>query len=88
LFDSLAAREDLLQKIEAEADRELLGLAVQRVRTRVQPQTWDAFEMLTSGGKSGEEVSSLLGMSLSSVYVARHNVQRMLREELRAMLDE
>ena len=88
LFDSLAARDDLLKRIEAEADRELLGLAIQRVKSRVQPQTWEAFELLTSGGKSGEEASRQLGMSLSSVYVARHNVQKMLREELQAMLGE
>ena len=88
LFDSLLAREDLIRMIELEAERELLELAMKRVRERVQPHTWTAFELLTASELSGEEVSKQLQMSLSSVYVARHNVQKMLREELRVLLDE
>jgi RNA polymerase sigma-70 factor (ECF subfamily) len=82
LTDSMAAREDLLQLLEAQAERELLALAMERVRTRVKPHTWEAFELATSAGLDGAAIARRLGISISSVYVARHNVTRMLREEV------
>lgn len=88
ILESLPAREDLQLAMERQAERELLDLAIQRVRTRVQPRTWRAFECVTLECQSGEDVSRQLGMPLSSVYVARHNVYKMLREELGQLLRE
>ena len=88
MFDSLPAREDLVSILEQQSERELLDIAMQRVRDRVQPQTWEAFRLLTVEDCAGELVASGLGMPLSSVYVARHNVQKMLREELQSLLGE
>ena len=88
LFDSLPARENLALLLEQQAERELLDIAIQRVRGRVQPHTWDAFQLLALEECSGEEVSTRLGLPLSSVYVARHNVNKMLREELQLLLGE
>ena len=53
-----------------------------RVRLRVQPHTWQAFEMLGLEGRSGAEAAERLGMKVATVFVARSKVQRMLREEL------
>ena len=61
---------------------------MQRVRDRVQPQTWEAFRLLTVEDFAGELVASGLGMPLSSVYVARHNVNKMVQEELQSLLGE
>ena len=36
-------------------------------------------------GASGEEVAEEMGMSLSNVYVSRHRVQKMLKDELLAL---
>jgi DNA-directed RNA polymerase specialized sigma24 family protein len=54
----------------------------------VQPHTWDAFQLLALEDCSGEEVAGRLRMPLSSVYVARHNVHKMLREEMQLLLGE
>jgi RNA polymerase sigma-70 factor (ECF subfamily) len=85
LIDSIEARENLQQILQREAELELFELAAQRVRHRVNPHTWEAFELTAVVGLSGEEASARLDMSLSAVYVARFNVQKMLREEI-AML--
>jgi RNA polymerase sigma-70 factor (ECF subfamily) len=82
LLESVEARENLALLLERFADRELLELAVQRVKRRVQPTTWAAFERLAIARHPGLIVARELGLQLSWVYVARHKVQRMLREEL------
>lgn len=85
LIDSVEAREDLQQLLQRQAERELFDLASQRVRRRVSPHTWEAFQLQAILGLSGEEVASRLDISLSSVYVARYNVQKMLREEVASL---
>ncbi len=82
LLESIEARENLAHLLERFADREVLELAVQRVKRRVQPTTWAAFERLAIERRPGLVVARELGLKLSWIYVARHKVQRMLREEL------
>lgn len=85
LVQSLEAREDLERELLRLADQELLQLAAEQVKRRVAPHTWQAFEMLAISGIGGKEIATRLGMTLSSVYVARHNVQKMLGEEVRRL---
>lgn len=80
---SLPARDDLVQQIEEESDRELFQLALERVRQRVQPQTLEAFRLLALENVSGAEVARRLGMRIGAVYMAKSNVQKLLREEIR-----
>jgi RNA polymerase sigma-70 factor (ECF subfamily) len=80
---SVAARDDLLARLEETFDRELLQEAARRVRLRVEPQTWDAFHLTAEQGLSGAEAAQRIGMRVSQVYVARKRVQEMLREEVR-----
>jgi RNA polymerase sigma factor (sigma-70 family) len=82
LTDAIAAEEDLFAVLVQKAEQDLVDVASERVRLRVKSKTWQAFEMATLLGMSGEEVAGRLGMPLASVYVARHNVVKMLREEV------
>jgi len=68
------AREDLIARIEQAYDTELLAIAMREVETRVQPHTWQAFRMLAIEGRPGSEVAALLGMEVSTAYVARSKV--------------
>lgn len=77
---SQPAREDLLARLEAAYDTELLSLAMREVEQRVQPHTWQAFRMLALENRSGAEVAAALGIELNTAYVARTKVQRMIRE--------
>ncbi len=80
LLNSLPARDDLIARIEAAYDTELLAVAMREVEGRVQPRTWRAFHMLAFERRSGADVAAELGMQVNTAYVARKKVQRMIRE--------
>ena len=87
LLESVEAREDLLQRLEEEFDRELLEEAMARVRLRVAPQTWQAFHLTAIEGLSGAEAGERIPMAVAQVFVAKRRVQKMIQEEL-ARLDD
>jgi RNA polymerase sigma factor (sigma-70 family) len=87
ILKNIEARADLEKRIDEIFDRELLDLAILRVRKRVAPATWDAFRLTSFEAYSGAEASRLLGMPVASVFVARHRVQKILREEIGKLED-
>lgn len=76
---SQPARVDLVARIEAAYDVELLAIAMREVQSRVQPHTWRAFEMLALEDRSGADVAAELGIEVNTAYVAKAKVQRMIR---------
>jgi RNA polymerase sigma factor (sigma-70 family) len=87
-LDTLCSAEagaDFLAMIERAGDRELLDRAMQSVRLRVQPHTWEAFQLLALEGVSGAEAAQRLGMKVGTVFVARSKVQRMLQQEIQRL---
>jgi RNA polymerase sigma-70 factor (ECF subfamily) len=81
----IEAREDLLQRLQAEFDHELLHRAEQRVKARVQAHTWEAFRLLAVEGLAGAEVADRLGMKVAAAFVARSKVQKMIQEEMQRL---
>ena len=79
---AIEARDDLEKRMEEAFDLELLELATNRVRQRVQPHTWQAFQLTAVDGLSGAEVAARLDMPVGSVFKAKSNVQKMLQEEI------
>ena len=73
------AREDLAARIERVYDTELLSVAMAAVERRVHSRTWQAFRMLAIDNLPGREVAARLGMDPRHVYVARSDVQAMIR---------
>ena len=82
---SVEARDDLARRLEEEFDRELLEQATELVRRRAAPRTWEAFRLLALEGWSGARVAEHLGMKVAAVFVARSQVQKRLREEVRRL---
>jgi RNA polymerase sigma-70 factor (ECF subfamily) len=82
LIDDTAAREDLVKHLEQEFDREILEAAMNRVRLRVAPQTWQAFWLTAWEGLAGAEAALRIPMQVAQVYVAKRRVQKMLQEEV------
>lgn len=76
------ARQDLLNHLEGEFDREILDQAMFQVRLRVAPQTWQAFWLTAMDGLSGAEAAERIPMQVAQVYVAKRRVQKMLKEEV------
>jgi RNA polymerase sigma factor (sigma-70 family) len=87
LFHVVEAREDLVQRLEGEFDREILEAAVARVRQRVTPRTWRAYEMTAVEGQSGAVAAQALGMKVATVFVAKSKVLKLLQEERRKLED-
>jgi RNA polymerase sigma factor (sigma-70 family) len=87
LLADVAARADLLQRLEEEFDRELLELAAEEVRRRVKPATWQAFALVAFEGLSAEEAAGRLGLKVGTAMVYYGRVLRMLRTEV-ARLEE
>lgn len=85
MLQSAEAREDLVQRLDEEFDRELFDEAAARVRMRVTPRTWEAFERTAIRGESGADAAKATGMKVATVFVARSKVQKMLQEELRKL---
>jgi RNA polymerase sigma factor (sigma-70 family) len=85
LLGNLKAREDLVQRLDEEFDRELFEEAASRVKSRVTPKTWEAFERTAVQGEPGSDVSAALGMKVATVFVARSKVQKMLQEEVQKL---
>jgi RNA polymerase sigma-70 factor (ECF subfamily) len=84
-LQTVEAREDLVQRLGQEFDRELLEEAEARVRLRVAPRAWDAFRLLALEGWSGARAAAWLHMSVAAAFVARSKVQRQLVAELQRL---
>ncbi|MBI1913165.1 MAG: sigma-70 family RNA polymerase sigma factor [Planctomycetes bacterium] len=81
-LEGLEARQDLEARLQEVFDLELLEEACRRVQERVEPRTWQAFELTTVQGLSGAEAAARLGMNVAAAFKAKNNVQKLLREEL------
>ena len=84
-LNSIAARDEFLQQMEAEWQRELLHEAMCRVRPRVQAHTWEAFRLMTQEKMAGQQVADQLGMKVGAVWVAKSKVQKMLHREIQLL---
>jgi RNA polymerase sigma-70 factor (ECF subfamily) len=85
LLHSVESREDFLRQLEAECDRELLEVAMARVRQRVEPNTWEAFRLTAQEGLSGNDTAERLGLQVATVFKAKSRVQKMIQQELQAL---
>jgi RNA polymerase sigma factor (sigma-70 family) len=81
-IEEAPARQELARRIEETFDAELLQQAMETVRGRVAPHTWEAFRLMALVHLSGAEVGRQLGMPVMHVYVAKQRVQRLLQQEV------
>lgn len=81
-YFSTAARDELIRHFDRIAEQEILEFACSRVRSGVEPQTWDCFRMTYFDQLPGEDVASSLGVSLNTVYLANSRCRRLLRQEI------
>jgi RNA polymerase sigma-70 factor (ECF subfamily) len=76
------ARTDLERRLAAAYDLQLLEMARERVRPRVDPKTWAAYLQTAEGDTKPAEVARTLDMSIGSVYQAKFNVIKLLKREI------
>lgn len=85
LLQSVAAREDLVDKLQQAFDYELLEAAKVQVRLRVAPHTWEAFRLVALEGVPVIEAAAQVQMQVAMVYVAKSKVRKMLQEEIQKL---
>jgi RNA polymerase sigma factor (sigma-70 family) len=78
----IEARQDLLQRLAAMFDLELLDQAKARVRGRVEARTWSAYVATAEQWRKPAEVARELGMKVGTVFQAKHSVITQLRREI------
>jgi RNA polymerase sigma-70 factor (ECF subfamily) len=82
VLDGLEAPEDFEARIAAMYDLELLEQAKEKVRGRVEEQTWSAYVETAERGRKPVEVARELGMKVGTVYQAKHSVLTALKREV------
>ena len=85
IADSSDALADLEKEMQQAFERELLELAMKRVEERVKPVTWQAFRLTSIDNLSGAEAAEKLSLPVSSVFVAKHRVVKLLEAEVRKL---
>jgi RNA polymerase sigma factor (sigma-70 family) len=87
LIFSVEARTDLEARLEAIYDFELLEIAMEKVRGRVERSTWEAFRLTAIDGQPATAAAQELAMAVGNVYVAKHRVQKLLQQEIRDLTE-
>lgn len=71
---------------EVEYRQQLVGRALELIRSEFQPDTLQVFWETTIAGRLAAEVAAERGISINAVYLARSRVIRRLRRELDGLL--
>jgi RNA polymerase sigma-70 factor (ECF subfamily) len=82
---TLEARADLSQRLAEAFDQEVLAVALEAVRGRVAEHTWEAFRLTTLEGLTGQDAAQRLSIPVAHVFVAKHRVQKLLRDEIQRL---
>jgi RNA polymerase sigma factor (sigma-70 family) len=85
IADSADAQSDLERRLEDGFEAELIDLAMHRVKKRVKPSTWQAFQLTVVEGLSGADAAQKLQIPVAHVFVAKNRVETMLQEEARIL---
>jgi RNA polymerase sigma-70 factor (ECF subfamily) len=85
LLEAQEDRDGLLEALDQEFERELYEEALARVQLRVNRATWRAFQLLVHERWSAARVAAKLHLTVASVYMAKHRVQKLLAEEVRRL---
>jgi RNA polymerase sigma-70 factor (ECF subfamily) len=72
---------------DREHDEHVMNRLLRSVEGRFDPKTWRAFRRQVVDGRRADAVAAELGLSLSSVYVAKSRVLNALRQEAENLID-
>lgn len=85
LLDSHPDVSDGSEVWEAEYQRRLASLAMERIKGEFQEKTWQAFWLTAVDGIAAPDVAQQVGLSPGAVYVAKSRVLARLKEEVESM---
>jgi len=82
LLDSQPEGSDSEDAWEFEYQRRLAALAMERIKTEFQENTWRAFWLTAVEGQAAADVAQQVGISPGAIYVAKSRVLARLKEEV------
>ena len=82
------ASPDWDQLWEAEWQKNALGTAMDRIRRTLDPQKYQIFDFYVNKEWSPQRVAETFGVSVAQVYLAKHRVTEMIREEVKKLEKE
>jgi RNA polymerase sigma factor (sigma-70 family) len=85
MLDTQPDTQDGADGWEMEYQRRLASLAMERVKSEFQENTWRAFWLTAVEGVAAAEVANQIGISPGAIYVAKSRVLARLKEEVEAM---
>jgi len=85
ILDSTPDANDGSDTWEVEYQRRLASLAMDRVKSEFQENTWKAFWLTAVDNTPVAEVARQIGMSAGAIYVAKSRVLARLKDEVEAM---
>ncbi len=88
LPQSLQVAPDLEKLWDAEWEKNLLAAATAKARRRVDPQQYQIFDCQVIKGWTAEHVAKAFGMTANHVYVAKHRVIALIKEEVERLQKE
>jgi RNA polymerase sigma-70 factor (ECF subfamily) len=66
----------------------LLAVAIEQIRSRFEPATWQAFEQTWLQGQPAPQAATILGVPVETIYVAKSRVLAALREAILDLADD
>lgn len=82
VLGTVEAFADLETRLAEVFDLEIAEAAMDRVRAKVEPHTWECFRLAALEGLSGAETAQRLSLPVATVFKAKSNVQKWLREQI------
>ena len=79
---------NLLEAWDKEYDRGLLMAALDRVKTRVSPDTYEAFVRYALREEPASEITAALGITAQSLHSTKNRLIQMLRVEFSALCEQ
>jgi RNA polymerase sigma factor (sigma-70 family) len=78
-----------LEKLwDAEWEKNLLDAAVARVKRRLDPQKYQIFDFYVNKEWAPDKVAKTFGVSINQVYLAKHRVVELIKEEVNRLKAE
>ena len=85
MLDTHPEANDGAETWEIEYQRRVAALAMARIKSEFQDNTWQAFVLTAVEGQPAPDVARQLGLSPGAVYVAKSRVLARLKEEVEAL---
>jgi RNA polymerase sigma factor (sigma-70 family) len=70
---------------DEEWKKNLFDAAIERVKRKVAPEHYQIFYLHSIKGMPARDVGELLGASVPKVYVVRHRISRLIKQEIKAL---